>query len=267
MNHYFYGEKSVMSGNGKKKIVKVMFGIPNEGGTDPLAYDNRMVMCQHQGALQVLSAFGEHEFQGVEFKYPHGHQFEFYIVSIGKVFTALARERIAEEAVNQDMDYLFMIDDDMITEPDIFERLYEHDKDVVAGLAFTRSQPHSPVIYELNKGYDSVTKSNYYINYTLISYPKNQLVQCDAVGFGGVLIKVDCLRKMRRPWFMSTSGAGEDIHFCHKAGEAGFKIFMDTSVKMGHIGYPPVITEADYESLRNIEELKKVYGEKSRCPQ
>jgi GT2 family glycosyltransferase len=201
----------------------------------------------------------------VKFDYPKDTKFEFYIDTVGNVFTALARERLAESALENNMDYLFMIDDDMITDSNFFEQLYRHNVDIVAGLAFTRNPPHSPVIYELNKGYDAVAQSNYYINYSLLSYPKNQLVQCDAVGFGGVLIKVDCLRNIPKPWFMTTSGAGEDIHFCHKAGESGFKIFMDTSAKMGHMGYRPVITEESYESNNNIEELKKVYGDRSRC--
>jgi hypothetical protein len=243
-----------------------MFGIPNEGHTEPEAYDNRMEMCFHLGVLQVLSSKGEKEFDGVEFDYPDGVKFEFFTCSIGQVFTALARERIAQEAVERGMDYLFMIDDDMITGTDIFERLYKHNVDICAALAFTRSAPHSPVIYEVNKGYDPVEKKNYYINHTLISYPKDTLVECDAVGFGAVLIKVDVLRNMSTPWFMSTSGAGEDIHFCHQAGEHGYKVYMDTATKMGHLGYPPVITEEDYESKRNIDHLKEVYGDKSRCP-
>lgn len=256
-----------MSENGHKKIVKIMFGIPNEGHSEPEAYDNRMVMSQHLGALQVLSAFGENEFQGYDFKYPKGHQLQFYVCSIGKVFTALARERIAEEAVKMDMDYLFMIDDDMTSDPDLFESLYRHDKDIIAALAFTRSEPHSPVIYRLNSGYDPVEHSNYYINYTVFDYPKDTLVECDAVGFGAVLIKCDVLRKMKKPWFMSTAGSGEDIHFCHKAGKDGFKIFMDTSVKLGHIGYPKVVTEESYEDEKNMERINETYGYRKRPAQ
>jgi hypothetical protein len=248
------------------ETVKVMFGIPNEGHTEPEAYENRMKLCFHLGVLQVLSAKGETEFDGMVFDYPKGKKFEFYIDSIGKVFTALARERIAEEAVKKEMDYLLMIDDDMITETNIFERLFAHDVDICAGLAFTRSSPHSPVIFELNKGYDPVEKKRFYINHTLYSYPKDTLVECDAVGFGAVLIKTEVLKNIPTPWFMTTSGAGEDIHFCHLAREHGFKVFMDTATKMGHIGYPPIITEADYESANNIKKLKEVYGDKSRCP-
>ena len=52
---------------------------------------------------------------------------------------------------------------------------------------------------------------------------------------------------MKRPFFMSTSPTGEDILFCYKAKkEVGARIFMDTSVKLGHIGSPKVIWEDDY---------------------
>ena len=249
-----------------KKIVKVGFCIPNEGHTEPEAYDNRMMFCQHLGALQVLSSMGLDELDGHKFVYPKDTKFEFYVTSIGKVFTALAREKLADEAVESGLDYIMMIDDDMITDMDFFERLYAHNVDIVAGLAFTRSFPHSPVIYEVKKGYDPIARKNYYINYTLYTYPKDTLVECDAVGFGGVLIKTAVLKGMKKPWFMTTSGAGEDIHFCHMAKEQGFKVFMDTSVKMGHIGYAPIITEKEYEDARNMEELRRIYGDRSRCP-
>lgn len=246
------------------KTVKVMFGIPNEGHTEPESYDDRMKMCHHLGALQVLSAKGEHEFDGVKFDYPEGTKFEFYITYVGKVFPALARERIADEAVDKGMDYLFMIDDDMLCPIDIFEQLYKHNVDICAALAFTRYPPHKPVIYELNNGYDPVAKNSYNINYSVNSYPKDRLVQCDAVGFGGVLIKVDVLKGMQKPWFMTTTGAGEDIYFCWEAGKAGFKIFMDTSIKLGHLGQPPVITEETYEKQESTKQIRKLHGETSK---
>ena len=246
------------------KVVRVMFGIPNEGHTEPEAYDNRMVMNHHLGALQVLSSLGIREFDGVEFDYPDSTKFEFFICSIGQVFPALARERIAEYAVERGMDYLFMVDDDMITEPDLFERLYKHDVDICAALAFTRYAPHKPVIYELDEGYDEVERKHFYRNYSLMSYPKDTLVECDAVGFGAVLIKVDLLRAMKKPWFMTTSGAGEDIHFCHSAKKAGYRVFMDTATKLGHIGVPPIITEETYEAQKEAQVVRENHGETSK---
>ena len=76
--------------------------------------------------------------------------------------------------------------------------------------------------------------------------PKDTLTECDAVGFGGVMIKMDLIKKMRPPYFFSTTGSGEDIYFCTKAKkEANARVFMDTRVKLGHLGSPKLIDE-DY---------------------
>lgn len=235
----------------ERKLVKVMFAIPNEGHTEPEAYDDRMCMSFRLGVLEVLSGLGMSEWEGHHFEYPENERFKFYISSVGKVFTALARERIAEYALSAGVDYLFMIDDDMICPVDIFERLYRHNVDIVAPIAFTRYAPHKPVIYNLMRGFDHFEKKEFYINHAVLDYPRDTLVQCDAIGFGAVLIKSRVLRSLNKPWFMTTSGAGEDIHFCHSAGKAGFKIYCDTSTKLGHLGTPHLITEETFDTPEN----------------
>jgi len=242
-----------------KKIIKVLFGIPNEGNTDPFAYDNRMDMCMHLGALQTMSHFGHKEYDNALFDIPGNTEYQFSTGTVGRVFTALARERLADYAIDGGFDYLFMVDDDMLVPRDLFESLIKHDVDIIAPLAFTRNAPHKPVLYNLEEGYDPVD-GEYYINHSVPYYPKDQLVQCDAVGFGAVLINCNVLKKVPKNWFMSTSGAGEDIHFCHNAKKHGFKVFMDTSVKLTHMGYRKEITEETYESENNVKMLREKYG-------
>ena len=243
-----------------KRIVKVLMGIPDEGHTLCESYDNRLAMAIHMGTIQVCSKLGLKEYEGMKIDLPDDVEVQFSLGIVGQIFPALARETIAKYAVEGGFDYLFMIDDDMLAPVDLFERLYKHQKDIVAALAFTRNAPHKPVIYKLSKGFDSVSGKRYFVNYVMLDYPKDTLVECDAVGFGAVLIKVDVLRNMPKPWFMTTSGAGEDIHFCHQAGEYNYKIYMDTATKLGHLGYPKVVTEEVYEQESNREELKKIYG-------
>lgn len=218
-------------------------------------------MCMHLGTLQVLSQLGKTKYSGITYKYPKNHIYEFYLSVIGDVFPALAREEIVKRALDAKMDYVFMVDDDMLTEVDLFERLIKWNVDIVAALAFTRFPPHKPVIYNLEEGYDKVRNQHYYINRPILTYPKDKLVLCDAVGFGAVLINTRVFKKMNKPWFMSTTGAGEDIHFCHSAGKAGFKVYMDTSTKIGHLGQPKIVTENTYETEENIKELRKTYGD------
>ena len=245
---------------GNSKIVRVLFAVPNEGHTEPEAYDDRMTLLFHLGALQALSFYGQKTLNGLAFDYPEGTKFEFSQAVIGHVFTSLARERLAEESLKLGMDYLFMVDDDMMCPVDLFERLYKHNVDIVAPLAFGRYPPHKPVIYKLHSGYDAISRKDYYINYPVLKYPKNTLVECDAVGFGAVLIKTEVFKKLPKPWFMVTSGAGEDIHFCHSAGKAGFKIFADTATKLGHLSTRINVDEAVYESEENQKLIETTGG-------
>lgn len=233
---------------GEGKIINVVIGVPTKGTTDAPAYDNHLTLLAHIGKLEVASQSGLHKVNGKIFDYPDGVKFKFHLVTIPRVFPALAREKIAETARDMKAQYLFMFDDDMMVMPDLFERLFKHQKDIVAALAFTRLPPYQPVIYHLNKGWDGVEKKDYYLNVTVNNYPKDQLVECDAVGFGAVLINLSVFDKIEKPWFMVTSGAGEDIHFCHLAGRVGAHIFVDTATKIGHLGERVVVDEEIYES-------------------
>lgn len=241
----------------ERKVVKVVVAIPNEGITDWMAYDNHSLFMMHLGILQERS---KHEPVTLD-----GSIFEFYHFTAGRLLTPAAREALTDHALSSGMDYMLMIDDDMLVPMDMFERLYNNNVDVVAPLAFTRNDPHYAVIYAVEEGIDPVTKNDYFINHYARNYPENQLVRCDAVGFGAALIKMDVIRRMKKPYFMSTCGTGEDILFCiHAKQQAGAKIYMDTSVKLSHLGAPIVIDEPYAKSYwKNVEkkDVKREFSE------
>lgn len=250
--------------NGHHRIIKVAISIPNEGHTLPEAYGNRLLMMFHLGQLQLASKNGIKEYEGVKFDYPANVEYQFFYSSVGRILTPLARERLAEWALKCEADYIFFIDDDMMCPSNLFEKLIRHDVDIVAPLAFMRLAPHKPVIFRVDKGYDSLQNREYYIPRTVDNYPKDKLVECDGVGFGAALIRTSLLAQIPKPWFMSTTGHGEDLLFCKKAKEAGFKVFMDTSVKLGHLGIPPIIEEADFEREFKSNEHRAIYGDWQR---
>lgn len=231
-------------------MPKVMIGIPNEGLTKPEAYDNHIVWAMHLGAL-VESTKGSPD------------PYDIMWSTTGRILTPYAREQLAERAVQAGADYLCMLDDDMVIytdQMDILERLIARKVDIVAPLAFTRNPPHNPVMYDLKTGFEPGTKRRFQKAYHIRNYPKGELVQVDAVGFGMVLIDMKVVKALKNPRFMTTNGSGEDIWFCINAGEAGFNVFMDTSLKLGHLGSPKLITEDTYEAEGSVEEYRKVYG-------
>lgn len=236
-------------------VRKVAVGIPLKGHTPPKSYNDRMLMA---------FCMGEKEAEQRLNKEPVRYEFNWFFV--GEIFVPFAREQLAEMALRYDCDYLFMIDDDMLAPFDLFYKLVRHDKDIVSGLAFTRNPPHNPVIYKLRAGWDAVAQSRYYANEYVLNYPRNALVECDATGFGAVLIKTELFKKMPKPWFMSSAATGEDVLFCAKAREHGFHIYMDTSQKMGHLSDTIVVTEeySDNYNKMTLADQEAKYGKYTR---
>lgn len=241
----------------EQKVYKVVIGIPLMGGTPAASYHDRMLMMKYLGHKE------EHDFY--EKLNP---RYCFSLNACGDILVQYAREIFAKSVVEMDADYLFMIDDDMLAPPDLFYQLAANDKDICGALAFTRNPDHKPVIYDVIEGHDPVTKKEFYINKFSMNYPRNTLVQCDAVGFGAVLIKRKVIDAMQEPRFMGLQGCGEDITFCYKAKKLGFEIWMDTRVKLGHLGAPTIITEDYHDVWTKLkpEEREKVYGQYTKYP-
>jgi hypothetical protein len=242
-----------------ENVKKVAISIPNEGHTLPEAYDNHLVMSTHLGIMQERWKWQK-----------RNPRYEFYWFTAGRLFTAMAREKLITQALIDDMDYILMYDDDMLLPLDMVDRMLADVEelpqiDVLAPLAFMRNYPHYPVIYTTREGYDSDRHEPYFINQFVKHYPKNSLIECDAVGFGAVLINMRIVKKMTPHYFFSTTGTGEDIYFCMKARqEAQARIFTDTSIKLGHLSNPKIIDEAVYEQTLKekgeaVEELPHKY--------
>ena len=249
------GHKLVRHNPEKETVLKVAIGIPSEGHTLPEAYDNHLINAMRLGGFQERWRY--------ERRNP---RYEFSWFTAGRMLTQMAREKLVHVALEAGMDYMIMYDDDMLLPPDMALRFLEvmeaHPHiDVLAGLAFMRSAPHYAVMYNVKEGYDPVRRTDYYINHWVVDYPKDKLVECDAVGFGAVCIKMSMVKKMKEPYFMSTTGTGEDIFFCHNAKkQAGARIFMDTRIKVGHLGDPILIDEQYAQDFMRRHKIEKPKG-------
>lgn len=221
-----------------EKVFQVAVSIPNESYVPVQSYDNHLLISNHLGKLEKQWQYEK-----------RNPRYEFGWFTTGRLLTAYAREKLAENALKQNFDFLLMMDNDMLYPIDFAECMLkdmeDHPEiDILAPLAFMRNPPHYAVMYSITEGYDGDLKKDYFVNKFVKNYPKDKLVECDAVGFGAVLIRTSLLKKMKAPYFMSTSGTGEDIWHCHKAKkEAGARIFMDTRIKLAHLGNMIVVDE------------------------
>lgn len=144
-----------------------------------------------------------------------------------------SRNLIVDFAIEHKFDYILWADSDMIFPKDTFLKLMKHEKDIVSGVyAYKLLNNKNAVAKRFAPG-----KEDFYEDIPLKEIrEENKLIKVDGVGFGCVLTKVDIFKKIEKPWFVYDPEMGEDIYFCRKAQFAGYKIFLDTSIKCGHVG-------------------------------
>lgn len=117
-----------------------------------------------------------------------------------------------------DYDYLMWIDTDMVFEPEQFFDLLAHDVDIVSGAA---------------KSMDGE-----FTYRPLGGKQEGKLIKCAYNGMFWMLIKKGVFEKIEYPWFLPMQEGklmiGEDASFCRRARHAGFDVFCDPKIVIGH---------------------------------
>ena len=167
-----------------------------------------------------------------------------------------ARNELLRRAHEAQADRILFIDSDMSFNRDLLTRLNEDSDagcEIVAPLCFKRKPPFTPVIYSVMELREEngmkIPTAQVYEN-----YPAADLFQVEAVGFGCVLMTMDAVEKVVTkfgPWpFSPAMGFGEDMSFCMRAREAGVKIWCDSRIRVGHVGY---YTYGEFDYLKQKE--------------
>ncbi len=134
------------------------------------------------------------------------------------------RNYLVAQALQNDCDYLFMCDDDMVFPSRTLETLIGHDKDICGVYYHARRVPLAHTVEMFDEA------------------PQGDLYKVKALGGGIMLIKTKVLLNMPQPWFdteeYSTGMAkvAEDNWFCYEAGKAGFEVWCDSSLDIKHVG-------------------------------
>jgi len=183
-------------------------------------------------------------------------------------------------------EWLWMLDSDMTFEPDTLDRLLAAadatERPIVGGLCFAlmkgEAQEVQPTIYGMSQGQGTIRH---------LGYAKDQLVRVVGTGAACLLVHRSVFERIRAlcwdddfearyvetygqpsgktsgevlfpppwPWFQETitgtefgDSMSEDLTFCLRASQAGFPIYVDTRVKIGHV--KPVVIDEDEFFLR-----------------
>ena len=160
-----------------------------------------------------------------------------------------SRNELAAKAVQIGADYVFWLDSDMVFEADTLRRMYktltENNLDILTGLYFRRVPPYSPVLFDKLEMTD---KGCEWTDWKDKPLPEG-LFEVGGCGFGCVLMKTDVFFDVQgkfQDMFGPINRVGEDLSFCWRARECGYKIICDPSIICGHVGYA-IIDERFYQ--------------------
>lgn len=149
-----------------------------------------------------------------------------------------ARNEIALNAMEQEYDFVFWMDSDMVMKSDTLIRMMqtmkEKDLDILTGLYFRRVPPYTPVIF------DKIEIKGDMCEWSDFKEIPKELFKVGACGFGCVLMKTDVFFDVQGRFgqmFTPIGMNGEDIAFCWRARQCGFDIWCDPSVICGHVSY------------------------------
>jgi len=129
---------------------------------------------------------------------------------------------------------IIWIDSDISWEPEDFMRLYRSTESIVTG------------VYLLADGSMTTCMSAEHPMGipTSVVRKMSGIHQIQKTGFGFIAVKYGVFEKIPRPWFTCmpvevapgvVDTVSEDISWCMKAQQAGFKIYMDSEVRVGHM--------------------------------
>jgi len=157
------------------------------------------------------------------------------------------RNDLVAQALEHGCSHLLMMDTDQIYPPDAANRLLAHEKDVVGAQVHRRYPPFAPIMYRGRIGeYKYVPDEEMY---------SGKLVEVDATGCGCVLYNTGVFLHTDQPWYQlgrqNGRPVGEDIFFHDKLRSSGYRIYVDTSVEVGHIS-TFVVNKSTYELFKQI---------------
>lgn len=165
---------------------------------------------------------------------------------------AMARNRIAADALNAHYDSVLMVDNDISLPQDALRNLLEHGVDICLGYylnRYARGERKFTMLYKQGAAWDMYADDEL----RELRERGERLIRVKGGGFGCALVRAEVFAQLEFPWFEWTDlsrdvldaedayachdafrSGGEDINFCNAATNAGIPIHADTRVACGH---------------------------------
>ena len=161
-----------------------------------------------------------------------------------------ARKELSKIALQTEADYVLWIDSDMNFGKTLMEDFLKaiEGRDIVSGICHMRHPPYRPVLWKkLKQGIlpEQAELEPY------DDYPQDGIFEVEGCGFGAVMMRTSVIRKVAETFhetFGPIPGFGEDLSFCLRARNCGFKIHADPGIQVGHKG-SMIVTDKTFRAF------------------
>ena len=167
----------------------------------------------------------------------------------------MARDRLADVAINGDYTHVLWLDSDMVFEPSLLEELQFSGKPFVTAIAHTRKPPYNSCLF---KDIRLETLERWHGK----DYPADTF-EVAGCGMACVLMETAILKEVKNVYktcFTPLPHYGEDISFCRRAGSLGYKMYAEPNIRLGHVGKYTVYPEEEERykgTISNIKDLRE----------
>lgn len=155
---------------------------------------------------------------------------------------AAARNGIVQLGIAKNVDYILMVDSDMVLPRDALINLLEGDKDVALGYCPRRNASNlydgKTAIYRF--GTASYVDRFHVLEFRDMASRGEHKVAVHGGGMACALIKTSVFEKIEYPWFKwvnydNGEVLSEDLYFCVQCKHHEIPIYVDTRVGCGHL--------------------------------
>ncbi len=152
---------------------------------------------------------------------------------------AEARNTIVKDALKEDADYIFFMDDDVLMPPEVLVELLKLNVDIVACPYPLKQDGYTEAMLMKTDDGFVLTLDDY-----LDRFPTHKtLIDCNwVISMGCTLIKTEVFKEMREPWFMESYRDNEegilvteDAYFTEKAIMTGFQPKIALNFPCAHV--------------------------------
>jgi len=158
-----------------------------------------------------------------------------------------------EEKEGRRADWFLWIEDDIVPQDDLYERLRASadpvNRPFVAALAYTRTPPYHPGIANVRQLGEVITREQWSVAPISGTHP------VDSVGLCAAIFHRSLFDRVPQPWFgvlppHKTGGMGPDAFWCKRLLECGIQPYVCCDAEVGHIGPSVLIDRASAEKWR-----------------